>query len=253
MSKNIWRRWWVKLWIEDIFKPGGILDKLPIDAVGTFFLLFAWSGDTRIMKVPGIISFDGIGLSDEQYCHKLRMTPEKFKEMVKILTENEMIIYDKGIINIVNFDYWQNKKEGEVKPEVKFEPKNETKNEVQIVRSKKLEVRSKKRHSSADADPRPSQIVENWNKIPGVRKCKLTDNLRDKIKTRLKNPDFSDNNNWLEGLRRAFKSSFIRGMTKRTEEHKHWKASIYFFLRPSKFDMLMQGEYDDKPEGREAD
>jgi hypothetical protein len=155
MSKNIWRRWWVKLWIKDVFKEGGILDKMNKEAVCTFFLLFAWSGDTRIMKTPGTINFDGIGLSEEQYCHKLRMTPEKFREMTKILCENEMITYEKGIITIVNFKYWQDKKTGEDEDELKNESKNESKNEVKKLRSKEVKnLRSKEKTIVPDGTPK---------------------------------------------------------------------------------------------------
>ena len=244
------------MWIEDVFKKDGILDKLSIDAVGTFFLLFAWSGDTRVMKTPGTISYEGVGLSDEQYCAKLRMTPEKFHEMVKILSENQMITYEKGVITIVNFDFWQNKKTGDDKSELKFETKFEASGEVNLSHKKYKKLRSKevkkKEPLSAHADPCINEIVSCWNKIGekqasslDIVKCtKLTDSRERKLKTRLKDPYFEAN--WKEALRRAFKSSFIRGITPRGPGFENWRADFEWFLKPDTVTKLMEGKHDDK-------
>lgn len=257
MSKNIWRRWWVKLWIKDVFKEGGILDKMDKEAVCTFFLLFAWSGDTRIMRVPGTIDFDGIGLSEEQYCHKLRMTAEKFREMTKILCENEMITYEKGIITIVNFSYWQDKKIGEdkndFKNETKNEVKNESKNEVKKLRSK--EVRSKNKEKNIvndDFSPIITDMIDCWNKIPGVSNCvKLTEKREKAMRLMLLDDYYREN--WKEGMRRAFRSDWLT-KRKRAPENDNWTADIDWFMRKDGIKsasllLILEGKYDNDKMG----
>ena len=253
------------MWIKDVFKVGGILDKMDKEAVCTFFLLFAWSGDTRIMKTPGTINFDGIGLSEEQYCHKLRMTPEKFREMTKILCENEMITYEKGIITIVNFKYWQDKKTGEdedePKLEFKNEPKFEPKNEVEKLRSREVKnLRSKKEPCEPVGSgfvAYMNEILDCWNKIPGIITCKvLTDKLKTILKQRLNDRFFFDN--WKEAMRKVFHSPFLRGQTEKGEEHGNWKPDFDWFIRPdgkktASVVLIMEGKYDQKEKVREAD
>lgn len=250
------------MWIKDVFKEGGILDKMDKEAVCTFFLLFAWSGDTRIMKTPGKITFDGMGLSEKQYCYKLRMTPEKFREMTKILIENEMITYEKGIITIVNFKYWQDKKVGEDNEEIKNEPKNEPKNEVQKLEVKKLRSKNKEKDPlSTSVDAEISDIVLCWNKICetpltplDIMACRdLTQPRINKLKTRLKNKKWAAS--WKEALRKVFKSSFLRGLTPRGAAFENWRADFDWFIRPDTVTRIMEGKHDDKVKTneREAD
>lgn len=243
------------MWINDVFKEGGILDKIDKEAVCTFFLLFAWSGDTRIMKTPGTINFDGIGLSEEQYCHKLRMTPEKFREMTKILCENEMITYEKGVITIVNFKYWQDKKAGEDEDELKNEVKFEPKNEVKKLRSK--EVRSKNKEKPLETVVSLADVFfHKWNETVikiQTSPCKpvlITAMIPRRCKE-LAAREKEYQGKPLELIDCLVTSDFLSGRAPRGPGHENFRITVDWYLKASNFIKILEGNFNNKEKSKD--
>ena len=111
------------------------------------------------------------------------------------------------------------------------------------IEGKPIEGLPKKRAPSTDGKLTISQLVEKWNAIDGICHVrKITPDRRDAFRTRAKDAA------WLadvpKALERIAKSSFLKGENKR-----NWKADLDWFLKPASQNKILEGKYDDGPNG----
>ena len=101
-------------------------------------------------------------------------------------------------------------------------------------------------------DQRPeAEALRLWNEtakrigLPLAQR--LTDQRRKALKIRLSESGGLDG--WGMALAKIEASSFLTGKTGRTGEHANWRCEIDFILKQSKFTKLMEGGFDDPPNG----
>jgi hypothetical protein len=216
-------------------------------------------------------------IEKELVAQSMRLPWERISEIYAVWVKEkpEFVCIDKGLeIEIYTpkireiMDEWARRKANRKTPDTLGSGSGVTRellgDKVKVKEKVKGKVKVKdKLPLSADADPCINEIVSCWNKIGekqasslDIVKCtKLTDSRERKLKTRLKDPYFEAN--WKEALRRAFKSSFIRGITPRGPGFENWRADFEWFLKPDTVTKLMEGKHDDKIKNevheREAD
>ena len=100
-----------------------------------------------------------------------------------------------------------------------------------------------KRAPSTDGKLTINELVDQWNAIPGICHVrKITPDRRASFTTRSKDAG------WLadvpEALERIAKSSFLKG-----ENERNWKADLDWFFKPSSLNKIVEGKYDDGPNG----
>jgi hypothetical protein len=88
-----------------------------------------------------------------------------------------------------------------------------------------------------------SKVVEAWNRIEGVRPAlTMPRNRITAIKARLSDPQWGAH--WQAGMDRVAKSSFCRG-----GGGQGWIADLDWFIRPGKLETILEGKFDERPNG----
>ncbi len=117
---------------------------------------------------------------------------------------------------------------------------------------------SKRRHSGRPVrvDPLANDIAaafEAWNEVARRLGLSVADKLNEarRVKLRMRLKEYGLDG-WMKALAKIEASKFMRGETY-NERFPGWKgAHLNFLLQDSSFLKLMEGHYDDKPNGRPA-
>ena len=258
MSKGRWQLPWFRVW-TDFDEDNKWTSKATNEELG------AWTRLLRLANaqmIRGEIKVENnLPYSQEQLSLLLRGGQTYLAKWAK----QGAIKIINGIIFIVNWEHWQGiRNEGHPGREAKIKKQHENPPALKIKIQKQIpeqaivqKICKKIKHNEIELNEIEKEILDCWNKIPGVIICKiLTDKRRSLLKQRLEDRFFSDN--WKEAMRKVFHSPFLRGQTEKGEEHGNWKPDFDWFIRPdgkktASVVLIMEGKYDQKEKVREAD
>lgn len=102
--------------------------------------------------------------------------------------------------------------------------------------------------SASDSPPDAvvQEILDSWNRIPGVLKAeRVTAKRKASVNARMREAYFRSN--WTQGMQRVASSEFCQGVNDRG-----WKADLEWFLRPDTLLKILEGKYDRANKSREG-